>query len=84
MLIKEKSVSLSGRSVIDNVEVARFNAQVATNDNDTTSMNTYINDNVAYRKNLKVVRADTDEFRNYVRDQEDKIFAESEATETKE
>ena len=31
-LIKEKTVSLMGRSVINNVEIARFNANVATND----------------------------------------------------
>lgn len=89
-LTKEKSVSLSGRSIIGNVEVARFSAQVATDENDTTTMNTYINDQAAYRKNLKAVRADSDEFRAYVRDEEDKIFAETEApataedTETKE
>lgn len=49
-----------------------------------TTMNTYINDQVAYRKNLKAVRADSDEFRAYVRDEEDKIFAETEATATAE
>ena len=76
-LTKEKSVSLSGRSIIGDVEVARFSAQVATDENDTTTMNTYINDQVAYRKNLKAVRADSDEFRAYFLDEEDKIFAEA-------
>ena len=61
-----------------------FRSQVATDENDTTTMNTYINDQVAYRKNLKAVRADSDEFRAYVRDEEDKIFAEAEATATTE
>lgn len=83
-LTKEKSVSLSGRSIIGNVEVARFNAQVATDENDSTTMNTYINDQAAYRKNLKAVRADSDEFRAYVRDEEDKIFAEAESPATNE
>ena len=83
-LTKEKSVSLSGRSIIGNVEVARFNAQVATDENDSTTMNTYINDQAAYRKNLKAVRADSDEFRAYVQDEEDKIFAEVESTATNE
>lgn len=82
MLSKEKKVQLSGRALINNVEVARFSAQVATDINDSTTMNTYINDQEAYRKNLKAVRADSDEFRAYVRDEEDKIFAED--TETKE
>lgn len=83
-LTKEKSVSLSGRSIIGDVEVARFSAQVATDENDTTTMNTYINDQVAYRKNLKAVRTDSDEFRAYVRDEEDKIFAEAESDDTTE
>ena len=83
-LTKEKTVSLSGRSIINDVEVARFSAQVATDENDTTTMNTYINDQVAYRKNLKAVRTDSDEFRVFVRDEEDKIFAEADATATTE
>lgn len=83
-LTKEKSVSLSGRSIIGNAEVARFSAQVATDENDSTTMNTYINDQAAYRKNLKAVRADSDEFRAYVREEEDKIFAEVESTATNE
>lgn len=77
MLSKEKKVQLNGRSVINNVEVARFSAQVATDINDSTTMNTYINDQTAYRKNLQTVRSDSDEFRTYVRSEEDKIFAES-------
>lgn len=81
-LTKEKSVTLSGRSVINGVEVARFTAQVATDDSDNTTMNTYISDNAAYRKNLKAVRADSDEFQKYVRDEEDKVFAEDTTTET--
>ena len=76
-LTKEKTVNLSGRSVIDNVEVARFSAQVATDINSTTTTNTYINDQVAYRKNIKQVRDDSDAFRAYVRVEEDKLFAET-------
>jgi hypothetical protein len=78
-LTKEKSVTLSGRSIINGVEVARFTAQVATDENDSTTMNTYISDNSAYRKNLKAVRADSDEFQTFVRDEEDKIYSEDSA-----
>lgn len=76
-LTKEKTVNLSGRSVINNVEVARFSAQVATDINSTTTTNTYINDQAAYRKNIKQVRDDSDAFRTYVRAEEDKLFAET-------
>lgn len=48
-LIKEKTVSLMGRSVINNVEIARFNANVATNDDSMTTTNTTVNNVEAYR-----------------------------------
>lgn len=38
MLSKEKKVQLSGRSLINNVEVARFSAQVATDINDSMGL----------------------------------------------
>lgn len=79
-LIKEKTVSLTGRSVINNVEIARFNAQVATNVDDITSTNTTVNNVEAYRKNIKQVRKDSDEFREYVRNTEDEIFADSDVS----
>ena len=79
---KEKTVNLSGRSVIDDVEVARFSAQVATDINSTTTTNTYINDQAAYRKNIKQVRDDSDAFRAYVRAEEDKLFAETAPADT--
>ena len=67
---------------INNVEVARFSAQVATDINSTTTTNTYINDQTAYRKNIKQVRDDSDAFRAYVRAEEDKLFAETADTDT--
>lgn len=76
-LTKEKTVSLSGRSVINNVEVARFSAQVATDANSTTTTSTYISNQTAYRKNIKQVRADADAFNAYVRVEEDKLFTET-------
>lgn len=76
-LIKEKTVTLSGRSVINNVEVARFSAQVVTDVNSTTTTSTYINNQAAYLKNIKQVRADADAFNAYARAEEDKLFAET-------
>lgn len=73
-LIKEKTVLLVGRSVINNVEVARFNANVATNDDSMTTTNTTVNNVEAYRQNLQQVRKDADEFQAYVREVEDEAF----------
>lgn len=75
-LIKEKTVLLVGRSVINNVEVARFNANVATNDDSMTTTNTTVNNVEAYRKNLRQVRKDADEFQAYVRKVEDEAFTD--------
>lgn len=75
-LIKEKTVLLVGRSVINNVEVARFNANVATNDDSMTTTNTTVNNVEAYRKNLQQVRKDADEFQAYVRKVEDEAFTD--------
>lgn len=78
-LIKEKTVSLMGRSVINNVEIARFNANVATNDDSMTTTNTTVNNVEAYRKNIKQVRKDADEFQEYVRETEDSVFTDDSA-----
>lgn len=78
-LIKEKTVLLVGRSVINNVEVARFNANVATNDDSMTTTNTTVNNVEAYRKNLQQVRKDADEFQAYVREVEDEAFTDDSA-----
>ena len=83
-LIKEKTVSLMGRSVINNVEIARFNANVATNDDSMTTTNTTVNNVEAYRKNIKQVRKDADEFREYVRTTEDSVYEDVATEETTE
>lgn len=75
-LIKEKTVLLVGRSVINNVEVARFNANIATNDDSMTTTNTTVNNVEAYRKNIRQVRKDADEFQAYVRKVEDEAFTD--------
>ena len=75
-LIKEKTVLLVGRSVINNVEVARFNANIATNDDSMTTTNTTVNNVEAYRQNLRQVRKDADEFQAYVREVEDEAFTD--------
>lgn len=75
-LIKEKTVLLVGRSVINNVEVARFNANIATNGDSMTTTNTTVNNVEAYRQNLRQVRKDADEFQAYVREVEDEAFTD--------
>lgn len=81
MLKKEKSLNLTGRSLINGTEVARFDARLSSNGGATT-INTYINNQELYEKNRREVRKDMSDFRQYVFDQEDELFTDSSADET--
>lgn len=76
MLKVNKQTTLEGRSVIDNTEVVRFRATIPSGGNTPASFDTYVNDQSAYRQNIKQIRADEDEFRSAVREQEDEVYAE--------
>lgn len=78
MLKKEKSLNLTGRSLINGTEVARFDARLSSNGGATT-INTYINNQELYEKNRREVRKDMSDFRQYVFDQEDELFTDSSA-----
>lgn len=81
MLKKEKSLNLTGRSFVDDTEVAHFDARLSSNGGATT-INTYINNQELYEKNRREVRKDMSDFRQYVFDQEDELFTNSSADET--
>lgn len=81
MLKKEKSLNLTGRSLINDTEVARFDARLSSNGGATT-INTYINNQELYEKNRREVRKDMSDFRQYVFDQEDELFTDNSADET--
>lgn len=81
MLKKEKSLNLTGRSLINGTEVARFDARLSSNGGATT-INTYINNQELYEKNRREVRKDMSDFRQYVFDQEDELFTDNSADET--
>ena len=76
MLKVNKQTTLEGRSVIDNTEVVRFRATIPSSGTTPASFDTYVNDQSTYRQNIKQIRADEDEFRNAVREQEDEVYAE--------
>lgn len=81
MLKKEKSISLTGRSLVNGTEVVRFDARLSSTGGATT-INTYVNNQELYEKNRREVRKDMNDFRQYVFDQEDELFADVEANET--
>lgn len=75
MLTSNKRVTLEGRSVVDGNEIVRFIANIPTGADTRASFDTYINDQEAYRTNLKQVWKDEDEFRAIVREQEETAYA---------
>ncbi|HAP22490.1 MAG TPA: hypothetical protein DCR08_00780 [Lactobacillus sp.] len=77
MLKKEKTLNLTGRSVINGTDVVRFDARLSSTGG-TTTINTYVNNQELYEKNRREVRKDMNDFRQYVFDQEDELFADEE------
>lgn len=73
MLKKEKTLNLTGRSVINGTDVVRFDARLSSTGG-TTTINTYVNNQELYEKNRREVRKDMNDFRQYVFDQEDELF----------
>lgn len=80
MLNKTKSISLNGESVVEGEVVARFSANLSSDGNSSSndSVNTFIANRDLYEKNRKAVRKDMNDFRQYVFDQEDELFADAE------
>lgn len=77
-LTKQKTVNLSGESKIDNETVARFSAQVSSNDALSQDIVTTIANVDLYRKNSKAVRDDANAFREYVYTVQDQVYSENE------
>lgn len=76
-LTKQKTVNLSGESKIDNETVARFSAQVSSNDSLSQDIVTTIANVDLYRKNSKAVRDDANAFREYVYTVQDQVYSET-------
>lgn len=84
MLKKNKSISLTGESTINGQLVARFNANVSSDNmegSNSNSFNTYIYNRELYDANRREVRKDMADFRQYVFDQEDELIASDEKNE---
>ena len=73
MLKKEKTLNLTGRSLVNGTDAVRFDARLSSTGG-TTTINTYVNNQELYEKNRREVRKDMNDFRQYVFDQEDELF----------
>ena len=81
MLVSTKSIHLSGQSIINDQQVANFNANVNASDNTTgtDSINVFITNRELYNTNKAEVRNDLSEFQNLVFSIQDEAKTNNEA-----
>lgn len=81
MLVSTKSIHLSGQSIINDQQVANFNANINVSDNatGTDSVNMFITNRELYNANKAEVRNDLSEFQNLVFSIQDEAKTNNEA-----
>ena len=81
MLVSTKSIHLSGQSIINDQQVANFNANVHASDNTagTDSINMFITNLELYNANKAEVRNDLSEFQKLVFSIQDEAKTNNEA-----
>lgn len=79
MLKTNKSISISGRSMVDDKQVATFNANIyeTNTSGGSDNINMIITDRDLYDKNKSVVRKDLQDFQTKVWSTQDEVMAES-------
>lgn len=75
MLETTKSITLTGKSTVNNQVVANFTANVYNDDAGSDSFNTFIANKELYDANKKVVRKDSQDFQNLMYEAQDEIAA---------
>ncbi|MBG1272543.1 hypothetical protein FND55_02595 [Lactobacillus paracasei subsp. paracasei] len=83
MVLKtNKSISLTGKSTIGDVQVAYLNATLDQEGNGANTVNQSIQNQTLYDANKKEVRADIAEFQQLLYDTEDSLASEKEGTDS--
>ena len=79
MLKTNKSISISGRSMVDDKQVATFNANIyeTNTSGGSDNINMIITDRDLYDKNKSVVRKDLQDFQTKVWSAQDEVMAGS-------
>ena len=73
MLETTKSITLTGKSTVNNQVVANFTANVYNDDAGSDSFNTFIANKELYDANKKIVRKDSQDFQNLIYEAQDEI-----------
>lgn len=73
MLETTKSITLTGKSTVNNQVVANFTANVYNDDAGSDTFNTFIANKELYDANKKIVRKDSQDFQNLMYEAQDEI-----------
>lgn len=81
MLKTNKSIAISGRSMVDDKQVATFNANIyeTNNSGGSDNINMIITDRDLYDKNKSVVRKDLQDFQTKVWAAQDEVTKETDS-----
>ena len=79
-LVKNENITITGKSVIDGVEVCGFQATLSTTDPKNISFSSWQIDKALYKANRAACRADEAEFEDYAFERQDEIIAEMSAS----
>lgn len=79
MLRTVKKITIDGFSVIDDVQVSGFRAEINSENPSDMNLTSYQIDKEAYKANRVVARADEAEFEEYAYAIQDELIAEKEA-----
>lgn len=81
MLKTSKSIAISGRSMVDDKQVATFNANIyeASASGGSDNINMIITDRDLYDKNKSVVRKDLQDFQTKVWSAQDDVMKETDS-----
>lgn len=76
MLTKTRKITIEGKSVIDGVAVAGFNAVIDSTNPAQMTLSSYQINKMAYKENRVAARADEAEFEDYAYEVQDAMLAE--------
>lgn len=80
-LVKKENITITGKSIVDGVEVCGFQATLSTSNPGEIHFASWQNDQAMYKENRSICRADEAEFEDYAFARQDEIIAEMTMTE---
>ena len=84
MLKTNKKITINGKSMVNDAEVAGFQAQIDSSNPENMTLNNWQTNAQLYKENRAICRADQAEFEDYAYTVQDQLIAEKTAEPTEE